>query len=35
MNDYEVIAIGGAPGEHWIGVLAKGLRVALVTLRSF
>ena len=23
MNDYEVIAIGGAPGEHWIGVLAK------------
>jgi hypothetical protein len=35
MNDYEVIAIGGAPSEHWIDVLAKGLRVALVTLRSF
>jgi hypothetical protein len=29
------IVIGPAPGEHGIGALAKGLRVALVTLRSF
>jgi len=30
-----VSVIGGTPGEHSIRALANGLRVALVTLRSF